>query len=475
MGLILDDDEDQSSPQPTMPAIPAVHEVEEYKSAVVETSRFPLKNLLAYAEGSKWTVDYYSQVLGKDDAPRVFSLETSPVMQQYHLIKSMELRVTSALEQTQDKENNAFNITGVSTVLPGTVIPNVGDVFLADFGDGREAFISVTEVETLSIMMDTGYTINYRVIALNDKSRVDNLNDKVIKTSVFRRELLSNGKNPVVIPSVSHTLDQINFHTQKLLVAWFSQFISKRHKLILVPEQQEPTYDFFLVKALTTFVGVWGNNALRGLTYPSLNEMLVYKTPSVWDVLLSGIQLDSNDIFKEVGVTGTSIVRNYPALMGIFYSPLKRLIYPKDNPYDVDDDHNVDTVPLIGDLQTLTESLSITSALSNSPLNADPEVDEETPDEEEPVLEETPELQEKEDIYPVTVDSYYVFSEAFYTGNVEDQSKLEYFTTQMLNNKAINLGDILSLLLKSKDWGHLERFYYIPVLVILVGYVKRRM
>lgn len=75
--------------------------------------------------------------------------------------------------------------------------------------------------------------------------------------------------------------------------------------------------------------------------------------------------------------------------------------------------------------------------------------------------------------FPVLVDDYYVFSEAFYTNDTPNQSWLEHMVTQMLNRQAVPAEVLMAVCDKAYGWGTLERFYYTPVLLILIDYTVR--
>ena len=40
---------------------------DDYQSTVVDTTETPIASIITYVEGSPWTVDWYSQVVAKDE------------------------------------------------------------------------------------------------------------------------------------------------------------------------------------------------------------------------------------------------------------------------------------------------------------------------------------------------------------------------------------------------------------------------
>ena len=75
-------------------------------------------------------------------------------------------------------------------------------------------------------------------------------------------------------------------------------------------------------------------------------------------------------------------------------------------------------------------------------------------------------------IKPVSVDDYYIFSEDFYK-RTENLSVLEAQVLQYIDGKEVNPKALKVLLENYIYWPRLERFYYIPVLLILIMSVMK--
>ena len=56
-------------PESRSPKLPQIPEIEppKYKSVVIDEKNIPRETLLAYIAGSSWTVDYYQQVINRDN------------------------------------------------------------------------------------------------------------------------------------------------------------------------------------------------------------------------------------------------------------------------------------------------------------------------------------------------------------------------------------------------------------------------
>ena len=70
-------------------------------------------------------------------------------------------------------------------------------------------------------------------------------------------------------------------------------------------------------------------------------------------------------------------------------------------------------------------------------------------------------------IKSVLIDDYYVLSEPFYTGGT-NLSALEILTRDYLKCQTIDLKMLSSLVSAYPDWPVLERFYYGPLLILLL-------
>jgi hypothetical protein len=70
-------------------------------------------------------------------------------------------------------------------------------------------------------------------------------------------------------------------------------------------------------------------------------------------------------------------------------------------------------------------------------------------------------------IYSVTVDDYYIFSEAFYKRIPGQLSKLESLVYDYIEKKEIDFSVLHTLIIECTQWPLLERFYYIPILMLI--------
>lgn len=79
------------------------------------------------------------------------------------------------------------------------------------------------------------------------------------------------------------------------------------------------------------------------------------------------------------------------------------------------------------------------------------------------------------DFYPPDIDDYYVFSRPFYEGDTERMSKLEYIVDQYLDGDKLRASDLKDVLDSLYTATSLEKFYYIPVVLVLIKVFVRNL
>ena len=437
---------------PTSEAVNALQE-EVDKTAAINSSNVPLNTLIPFIEGHSWTVEYYAQVLGDTDEPQSQSLTLDPILQQYHLILGFEFRVSSPLDYTYSAETTSDTLVGTATIYPGTVVPTKYDMFLADIGDGHYGVFTLVNVTPLMVGMDRCYSVEYHMVVYQDQARVDDLTSKVIQTSTFDKDFLVAGQNPILTSESVTVKNDLEEYGKSLFALYKSQFISRNIKYVLVPGQEEIAYDHFLAKALDSFIDISTHKELTVLNWPSFNGSSEMSIDTVWDNLLDLTPVAEKHICKQMQLVDTWHFKSAPSFTNVFYTPLKRIIYPAEDIMDVDDDYTLPIAPTNYVIQP--GSVGVIETLD---AGTDPAI-----------------IYPTNDIYLVTTDDYYIFSQAFYDDDREAQSLLELVVTRMLADEAISPSDIRLLCGNAPKWGSLERFYYIPIVMMVIQYVIRRL
>lgn len=437
------------------PAPTPVHVAKNYQNITVDTQYTPQDSLLTHVEGSSWTIDYYSQVLDRDSGTAGQGLGTDPLYQQYKLIKSMEIRVTSPLTSSQRQDTSEMITEGTSTFYP-FVIPNKGDMFVADLLDGRLGVFEVVDSRRLSIMREACHSVDYKLVAISDTVRQADLNSKVVQTVYFERDFIKHGQNPLLVEDDYENFQFLRRNYGLLINRFFKRFYSKEYGTIVMPDQTEPTYDHFLVKALFQHLDTWDAMELRDVRQLNVDDDQVMKADSLWSMLMIRDRSIMPDIFQQVGFVSSKAFTRVPTFEGIAYSGMKQVIYPLDATLRVDNQlkQNPKLAAGFEPERQGARGRKMTSFLNPNGGR-------------EPAL---------DGIKHTFEEGYYVFSKAFYENDRSTenaQSDLELLVQDYLDKKEISYDRVRRLIEQSANWDSVDTFYYIPVLIILTKAIIR--
>ncbi len=419
-----------------------------YKSTVVDLKWEPRVNLLTHIEGSSWVVDYYSQIITTDSNLSGQQYTKNPVYQSYTLIKNMEMKVSSPLSTSQDAESKSMLVTGSSLLYP-FIIPNEGDMFIADIGEGKIGIFRITDSIKKSIFKESCYEISY---GLNNDEilTVEDLSQKTVKTYYFHKDFLTFGQNPLLISTDNDVLISLDKAYRNLAHQYFRKFFSDEFKTIMVPAQPFTVYDHFLVDYLLSEFNTRDSQEIRYIRKLNLDDDLTMKCDSFWKALKYRDVSYMNTIFAKSGLVNTRQFTSDPVLEGIRYTGIDKVVYPSD-PTVITDYFLINRSKLL-DIETLSPS-PIVPGSSNEMIRA--------------INLRGTVSTIIESVYPITIDDFYVFSRNFYD-RTNTQSVLESVVWEYLENKPIDYAQLLDTTKTYFRWGILEQFYYIPIIMTLI-------
>lgn len=428
--------------------------VPEEQSVFVDTRYESRASLLTHIEGSSWIVKYYQQQLTNSSELHYQQLSKDAVYQQYIEIAGLEIKVSGSLNQSQDAETKEFDVTGEATLYP-PVIANKGDMFVADIGDGREGIFAVTNTEKLTILRESCFRIEYTLVAHSDRERLQDLENKTIKKTHFVKRLLQHGEDPIVVNEDYHRYLSLGEYKERLITTYFANFYSKEISTLEVPDQEFITFDPFLVKTITSFMDTDEHPILRDIKCYSIDLPKKERPLTLWDSVLrmnSGIL---PMVHEKMALVDSRCFGAVPQYEGVYFSNVKDVVYPidKDQPFPTVSDFR----PGKFDTRDIRHQFNTTRLGSLGSFK-------------KAVNEGIDSLQ---DIHPVTFDDYYVLSENFYMRNKIGQSKLETLLRNALEGIPINQRILVELCDAQDKWARLEKFYYTPILLLLIKLVYR--
>lgn len=447
-------------PQPTVkPRI----EPQVFDGITVDTEYNPSSALLTWVEGSNWTVDYYSQVLGSDNEPTPQDMNRDPIYQQYKLIKGMDLKVTSPLTFSQDAQMRIMEVRGSGITYP-FLVPNKGDMFVADVGDGRVGVFTITESLRSTILRDSVYTVEYIMVAELDQARLSDLERKTIEVFHYSRDSLIRGCGPFVTEQEKTRGERYRQFRQELIGRYFTDFLSQEHSTLLVPDQLRKTYDHFVTKVVLMLVGSQEDPRVRRVKEMNVTAEPVMAQRTLWDAI---VHLDSTRMYgatQKATCLSTNYFKGRPTLQALGYTGISRVVFPIEASTGVDAHYDGEDV-------NVPEGIPLREGRPRRP-EVGPYRDQETRN--AIYFQSTPPELGMEswktppDIHPVVHDRFYVMSEAFYMDYPESQSKLEQLTQQAIRKEALNLDQLDHVIKRALDWDNLERYYYYPILFVLL-------
>ena len=470
MPFVDPDDSPRHAPQPVIQQIAKPN----YSGITIDTKVEPVENLLSHIEGSSWTVLYFSQVLDTDSEAMGQNQTVSGVHQQYRKIKFLELKVSSELQTSQDPQTKQMTHRGAAHVYP-FFIPNSGDMFIADVGDGREGIFEIVNVERKSVFKRAVHSIEYRMVDyVNDVRRAD-LEKKSVQTLVYDRDMLQYGVNALLFEEEYELKKYINRSYKEQLKRYFKAFYSREFSTMAIPGQMPYVYDPFIVKALLACFEVLDAEEIQHIKALNIEDDLALKATSVWDAIRSRDLVTLSDSFTQWGTVETVQFAREPHLNSIRYSGFGTVLYPMDPTVTVDYIRfDNPRAPLVYDLQEAPQQMrGGVLDLLPTPLKrlSDAFTTNVVANGFVATADDLPSLPPL--IHRAMSTGTYIFSNSFYQGDKTMMSQLERQVYTYLEGEKVSPKYIKLLIQDIPNWTAMDRFYFTPVLLMLMQSVIR--
>lgn len=442
-----------------------------YKHNLIDASVTPLSAMITHIEGSTWPGDYYSQILAGSEEVSPFQLGQMPPYQQYHEIKNCQLKLQGGLSNSVDGESGVMTMTGTALVYP-CMRPNLGDAFLADIGDGRLGQFTVSSPPVpKTIFKETTYEIQLTLTRFADAELVDAIRKRVVKTSYFVSDFLVYGQNPIISAEALASKELFERKLKELRNLWLKMFYSTEFKTIAVPGQASACYDPYITRAFLDIHDQSDHPLISKIKVLNCDGIDEAHQTSIWDVLLKQDSTLLYTAFKTPTLTSVSNFHWMPHFESIQYSGLSNVVVSALESATVDRDYS-SQVPITGHLyrDLMDMQIDIASTIYLNSFDEFHYPDEDVLSPESFYLDTEVPL-----IHPIANHGGYVLSKGFYDEDVEQMSKLEILVKQYVDTEGIvNLTVLMAFCNSAKEWGRLEKFYYIPVLMILLISSLRR-
>ncbi len=423
-----------------------------FTSLVPETK---ISSLLRYIEGYPWTVQYYGQIVNKNNTLENFDPSTPNLTQPYYEVIGMIMQVSSALSSSYDSATGITKVTG-SAVMPYGVTPNVGDVFIAKIDTAEDAIFLINVVERKTFRKDTVYEVNYSLYGYNtnDNSFVSTLQSRVQDTYYFNKDSNFFNRDVLVTPTVKQATDSL----KRLLVEtqdyYFSTFSQKGIGSILVPGTNHRLYDPLLINFIASTVE-YSRLVDIGFFRHNYGHDKYVDQKSLYDVLQCRNEALLRTINRQYTFADTTGINNLARLGSIVHTGADYLLYPLHPNTKLNINILRNPSDILGSVEEIrTENnyylanINVTMTINNQKLN-------------KPLLHE------------LFDDNYYLVSKNFYDyfndiGKASVISFIEFLLYKYIKKEVIAKQDLCIAIQSYMQWSPLHQLFLLPLLWLLI-------
>lgn len=448
--ITIPDEEDKSVSKPK-----ALKYTEEtYVGATVDSRIENINTVSTYISGSRWIVDYYKQILGKDDAGSTHSDSTLKVHKQYRLIKGVPIIVSQDLQASQNSDGQrSFNMTGAGSVIYD-ITPVEGDVIVADIGDGREMEFTVTSTERVSIYPEAYIDINYRAVRIMDHGTRESLDSRVKEILYYSVDNQRSGLKALLTSTEVEARSLLKKLYNVLTRRYIRDFKSRDFVTLLVPGQDNKSYDPYLTKFVKSIVDSNNYPEMHDINLLNMHGDDLSEEETIWDCILNVDLMSLDIISSRVGFVSVNKFKSRPLFNSVFFSGIHSILRVIDPGYTVNRSGRF-IPPSTSLIKAGSQTDDIKDVIPIRELN-------------QPKLEYT---DRDGDPLPminrIVLDDYYVFSESFYEFK-KPTSILERMVIDRIENGTIDVVMLSKIAEYSLKFDNLERFYYTPIILALI-------
>ena len=475
----------------------------EYQHSIVDTKLQPLNSLITHVEGASRVVDYYSQVLSGNDEPQKYSPDLAPHLQQYREIIDLEIKQTD-FSFDFDNTNQEATASGTATIYP-PLIPNFGDVFIADIGNGSVGLMAVSGLEKKSIFKQACYEIQFNLIRiLTDKNEVEVLRQKVVETYYFIKDFILYGQNPLLVESEYLLLQDSNRILHEATEDYLTEFYSRELSCLTVPGQGRPTYDPFAVKAFVECIETGSHHKAKSIKVRNTDELKEYWDNSIWNAIINPSRNQYRSLWSRARPVPISSFNIHPRMNSIRFSGYDMCIKPLDKLENVDTYYKLNErgdqgfygwfINKVNPITASGQSHGMQSSVNGAcwckvqnyyhshhatmhpwdPQNHLAHIEQYSHPCHDP---DCPCVchQSKDETATPTKENSYIFDPSFWDETLVSQDGFEQLVKRHLGMKKIDPAIVISILLTRRDWTPVERYYKMLVLIIILISAVRSM
>lgn len=213
-------------------------------TAIKYESETPITDITPEVSGLPWTVDFYNQILNKNDVASEIDIDKPIATQSYREIKDTVIKLSSSIESV-----NSSELTGDGWIDIEDVVRE-GDIIVARLHNNRLAMLNITEVKNRSYELNTIYYITFKLLTFvddDDRALYTNLKDKVATESVFLDPELATQTNSKIIDKSTYMLIRSGQTTiDSIMNMYINKYFSIRDNYFLLTIDGDKLIDPYL-------------------------------------------------------------------------------------------------------------------------------------------------------------------------------------------------------------------------------------
>lgn len=453
MGLVkLQPDQPTATAELTLPQ--AIQEpAKSIFTALVPESR--IISLLKYVEGYPWTVNFYGQILNKNNTLENFDPTTPNLTQPYYEVNGMILQVSSPLTSSYDQTSGITTITG-SALTPYSLTPNVGDIFIAPIDSGEDAVFMINSVIRKTFRKDSIYEINYNLLyyTSEEPTFVKNLKARIQQVYFFNKDTNFFNRDVLIKPSVKEAIDRLNYLVRESKEYYFSTFAQKEAGTILIPGVTDKIYDPNLLEFLSKIIDY---NELVDIPFFRHNygDNRYINQKSILDLLFTRNINMLPAINRRYNFVPSYALPNRARLGTVFHTGIDYICFPVNpiNSSDIDKlTPNINTNTFLENVKS-TKNYYLPNILVKTKNNNN--------------------VFSKSLLHELFVNDYYIVSKNFYNyisdnSTYTNISYIELLIFKHVTKQAISKEDLVIAIEKYMEFSLLHSLYLLPVLWLLI-------
>lgn len=416
------------------------------------TSLYPpskIDSLLKYVEGYPWTVNYYGQIVNTADTLEHLDPGTPSFNQPYYEILGAIIQVSSPLSSSYDETTSITSVTG-SALVPFKLIPNVGDMFIAQIDTAEDAFFIINSVMRKGHRKESLYEINYSLYQYTSSNPglLGQLKERVQESYHFNNDSNYYNRDALISPMEHKVKIDLKALVAQSQTYYFERFTNKASGTLLLPGTEYRLYDPYLSQFIAKTVS-HDVTGMQGIAMHTQFERYS-KQPVFWDMLRTRDQAKVFSLNQELGFSSTTQMRNQGRLGTAYHAGVDFMLNPIAPHVEANITFFPDRRPEEWHRGFMTELNSFVHEKYVRTGNNNTSVEMALL---HPLF--------KNDSYIVTVHFYNYVADG---SDFLELSYIEWLLASFVKRQAVAKADVVTAFESYGQWSVLHQFYLLPVL-----------